>query len=124
MAIKMKVNTNKDSKCNECGVAWKNTKEMWDVYFIDKKYTICFDCMEILFHKSLTATCNYNGKIKSQEDQKRMARSNAIKNPVVEKEPEYKPSCFGMFQKKKACKECEYLSECKVIWEDSQWEEV
>ena len=124
MAIKMKVNTNKNSRCQECNILWQNTKEMWDIFFIDTKYTICYDCMEVLFHKALTATCNYNKKLKSQEDQKRIARNDVIKNPFLQKEVEEKPSCYGMFKKKQSCKECKFLGECKTIWEDSQWEAV
>lgn len=123
MAIKMKVENNKNSVCQNCNTPWKYTKEMYGIFMVDTKFTICYDCVDELFHKCLKATCLYNGKLKSQEDQKRIMGYEAYKNKTMITEEEEKPGCFGMFKKKKQCKECKYLSECKVIWENSQWDE-
>jgi len=124
MAIKMKIETKKDCVCQNCNTPWKYTKEMYTILLIDTKFTLCYDCMDEIFHKTLKAQCLYAEKLKKPEDQKRITAAMQYKNKGMKfVEPEERPGCYGMFKKRKECKKCEYLSECKTIWEDSQWEE-
>ena len=80
MAIKMRVNQNKNSQCGECSCSWKDTEEMYDTVICGNMFTLCKDCMEVLFQKALRASCMYNGKVKSQEDIKRAMRARKRKN--------------------------------------------
>ena len=66
--MKMRVNTNKDSKCEFCGESWKNVEEMYDLKIGEEKSTMCRHCEQQLFLKLLTADCKYIGKIKDKED--------------------------------------------------------
>lgn len=66
--IKMRVNADKGSICNECGTKYKDTLEMYDLVLCGKQFTLCKECVETLFHKTLKADCKYNAKLKSQED--------------------------------------------------------
>lgn len=74
MAIKMRVNTNTSSYCNECGTWWKNTGEMYDLCIFGEIHQICRKCSETLFQKTLRASCAYNGKVKQKEDMARAER--------------------------------------------------
>ena len=76
--IKMRINYDSDSVCENCGRSYKNTKEMYDMMFCGNKYTICFECVDELFQKTLSATCKYNGKVKSKEDLARIERSKQV----------------------------------------------
>lgn len=78
-AIKMRVNANKNSTCSSCGTKWKNTKEMYDVMICDTLFTLCYDCVDEIFHKTLVASCKYNHKIKSQEDMQRITNYETVK---------------------------------------------
>ena len=79
MAIKMRINQNKKTRCDECNTSYKNTPEMYDIILCDEKFSLCFDCMDILFHKTLKAGVIYNGKVKRKEDQERIKRYNVLK---------------------------------------------
>lgn len=70
--VKMRVNTEKKSECNGCGIKWSNTKEMYDMMICGNLFTLCFDCVDKIFHKTLLANCKYNAKIKSKEDEQRI----------------------------------------------------
>lgn len=71
MAIKMRVNNTKDSECNECGCPYSNAAEMYDLILCDVQFTLCKECSDTLFTKTLKASCMYNAKIKHPEDLKR-----------------------------------------------------
>ena len=75
--IKMRVNTSKSSICNECGTKYKDTLEMYDLVLCGQQFTLCKDCVEVLFHKTLKADCMYNAKLKSQEELKKAAKIKA-----------------------------------------------
>lgn len=77
--IKMRVNTQATSVCKECKVLYKNTPEMYDLMICDVKFTLCKNCVDVLFQKTLKASCLYNGKVKSSEDMRRIRRSKALK---------------------------------------------
>lgn len=125
MPIKMRVNSNKESRCQECNVLWKNTPEMYDMLIVDTKFTLCKTCLDDLFRKTLKISCMYNGKLKSQEDLRRIYNSRKILNPEKEvKVEEVRPNCYGDFVKKKKCKECKYLTECRDLFDEKQWEDV
>ena len=81
MAIKMRVNREQESVCFNCGTKWKNTSEMYDLCIGYKKERIlplCRKCVDELFHKTLKASCKYNARVKSQEDQIRIRREKQI----------------------------------------------
>ena len=77
--IKMRVNNQASSVCGECKVSYKYTPEMYDLMICGVKHTLCKDCVDTLFQKTLKATCLYNGKLKSQEDMKRIRRNKEMK---------------------------------------------
>lgn len=77
--IKMRVNNQKDSVCEECRTPYKNTPEMYDLMICSTKYTLCKRCVDTLFQKTLKASCMYNGKLKSAEDMKRIRRDKALR---------------------------------------------
>lgn len=77
--IKMRVNTNTNSACDECGTKYNDTLEMYDLVLCGTQYTLCKDCVEVLFRKTLRADCMYNAKLKRPEDLKRIRRSKKSK---------------------------------------------
>lgn len=80
MAIRMRVNNVKDSECNECGCLYKNVAEMYDLILCDVQFTLCKECIEMLFNKTLKASCMYNAKVKRPEDLKRAERARMRKD--------------------------------------------
>jgi len=70
--IRMRINKDDDAKCKVCGATRKNSLELFDIALADKNVmtiiTICDLCNEVLFNKTLRATCVVNGKAKSQTD--------------------------------------------------------
>lgn len=76
MAIKMRVNNDKECVCEECSCPYKNTAEMYDIMVCNVQFTLCKNCIEKLFQKTLKASCMYNGKVKRPEDLKRAERAN------------------------------------------------
>lgn len=66
--IKMKVNLDKDSICEECGRDWMHTAEMYTVQVFGEKHDMCRNCSDALFRKTLKAACMYNEKVKGKED--------------------------------------------------------
>ena len=77
--IKMRINQNEESICEECGVHWNYTSCMYDIMLIDTKHTICSICADTLFSKLLKAQCMQNAKIKNQQDLKRINNENVRK---------------------------------------------
>ena len=77
--VKMRVNTEKNSACEGCGIKWSNTREMYDMMICGTKFTLCFDCVDKIFHKTLSANCRYNHKTKSQEDLQRIQNYKTVK---------------------------------------------
>ena len=80
--IKMRVNNQVDSRCDDCKTVYKNTPEMYDLMISDVKFTLCKDCIDTLFQKTLKADCLYNSRLKSSEDMKRIHRSKELKGEV------------------------------------------
>lgn len=70
--IKMKINKNKKSICENCGEKWKDVPEMYDIMIFNEIHTICKLCNQELFTKILKADCLYNSKLKSNEDMTRI----------------------------------------------------
>lgn len=77
--IKMRVNNQVSSHCEECKTSYKYTPEMYDLMICNTKFTLCKDCVDTLFQKTLKASCLYNGRLKSPEDMKRIYRSKELK---------------------------------------------
>lgn len=71
--IKMKVNLDKNSVCDECGRDWMHTAEMYTILLFGEKRNICRTCCDSVFRKTLSASCMYNGKVKGKEDKVRAA---------------------------------------------------
>ena len=83
MAIKMRINNDKDSRCNNCNTEWENTAEMYDVHICKTTFTLCRKCTELLFHKTLRASVLYNAKIKTKQDQKRISNEYNLNHSYV-----------------------------------------
>ena len=65
-AIKIRVNTKQNDVCTGCGKSSKNEKkEFYDMMIGKKLIHLCFDCMDMMFTKTLKATVQYQGKLKS-----------------------------------------------------------
>jgi hypothetical protein len=71
MAIRMKVEKSKKSRCCECGTDWKDTREMYTILLGGNKTTVCATCFNDLFRKYLHMETTYNARLKSGEDLKR-----------------------------------------------------
>ena len=76
--IKMRVNKDKESKCDDCGVVWSHTPEMYDLNICDTTFTLCSKCVETLFQKTLRASVKYNGRMKTKEDMERAKNSRSF----------------------------------------------
>ena len=83
MAIKMRINNDKYSKCSECSTKWDDTAEMYDIHLCNNTFTLCRKCSEVLFHKTLRASVLYNSKTKSKSDQKRIINEYNLHNNNV-----------------------------------------
>lgn len=65
-AIKIRVNTKQNDTCTGCGKSSKDEhKEFYDMLVGKTMIHLCFDCMEMMFRKTLKAQVNYQGKLKS-----------------------------------------------------------
>ena len=67
--IKMRVSKN-DCCCSSCNAKRKESLEMFDVCIGNVILTLCDECNDELFIKTLKASCIVNGKLKSAEDMK------------------------------------------------------
>lgn len=74
MAIKMRVDTNAESICDNCGCEFRNTSEMYDMQITDRRFTLCKKCVDLIFQKTLKASVNYSGKVKTSDDLQRQKR--------------------------------------------------
>jgi len=74
--IKMRVNNDKQAVCEQCGKKYMEVKEMYDIKIFGDLNTICWNCVDDLFHKTLSAQCKYNARLKSNEDMERIRRSD------------------------------------------------
>ena len=68
MAIRMRKNKSLDVVCCECGLPRKKVLDMFDVCIGGNIITICDECNESLFFKTLRAECYKNGRVKTQQD--------------------------------------------------------
>lgn len=79
LAIQMRVNKNKESKCTLCNTPYMRTPEMYDLRLSNNRknviFVLCKKCVDELFQKTLKANCLYNGKLKTKEDMKRIMLS-------------------------------------------------
>lgn len=65
-AIKIRVNNKQNDICTGCGKSSTNEKkEFYDMMIGNYLVHLCFDCMEMMFRKTLKAQVNYQGKLKS-----------------------------------------------------------
>ena len=65
-AIKIRVNNKQNDICTGCGKSSeKEKKEFYDMMIGNDLIHLCFDCMEMMFKKTLKAQVNYNGKLKN-----------------------------------------------------------
>lgn len=65
--IKMRVSKN-DCSCSSCGAKRKQSLEMFDICIGNMIFTLCDECSDELFRKTLKANCMVQGKVKSKED--------------------------------------------------------
>ena len=81
MAIRMRINKDGNAKCKVCGNGRDKSLELFDIAFTDKNIiTICDLCNEVLFNKTLRATCGVNHKVKSQADMAIIRNRSAAKS--------------------------------------------
>ena len=66
--IRMRINKHSDSVCETCGEGSSQVLEMFDLMIGSTIHTICDRCADQIFHKTLSATCGINAKVKSQHD--------------------------------------------------------
>lgn len=123
MAIKMRVNENTLSICEECKTKYHNVEVMYDLFIVDTKFTLCHDCCDKVFRKILKAQCLWNGKIKDKQDMERINRVRMRKTPRPTVEKKEEPNCYGTFLKQQKCKKCEFNKDCKEVWQNSGWED-
>ena len=65
-AIKIRVNTKQKDICTVCGKSSKDEKkEFYDMMIGNDLIHLCFDCIEMMFRKTLKAQVNYQGKLKN-----------------------------------------------------------
>lgn len=69
--IKMRVsNPKNDWHCDSCNAKGKESLGMFDICIGDTIFTLCDECNDELFRKTLKASCIVNGKLKSADDMK------------------------------------------------------
>lgn len=68
MAIRMRNNKETDSTCCECGLSRDKVLDMFDLCIGGNILTICDECNNALFYKTLRAECNKNARVKSNHD--------------------------------------------------------
>lgn len=66
--IKMRVNKHDDAICKTCLSKKNESLEMYDLNFAGTIITICDQCNNVLFSKSLKASCRLDNKLKSSSD--------------------------------------------------------
>lgn len=65
-AIKIRVNNKQKDICTSCGKSSKDErKEFYDMMIGNDLIHLCFDCIEMMFRKTLKAQVNYQGKLKN-----------------------------------------------------------
>ena len=65
-AIKIRVNTKQKDICTACGKSSKDErKEFYDMMIGNDLIHLCFDCIDMMFNKTLKAQVNYQSKLKS-----------------------------------------------------------
>lgn len=69
--IKMRICSDTESRCDECGKIWRNVSEMYEIKLFGKVWKLCRICSEELFRKTLKAECMHNAKVKTKEDKLR-----------------------------------------------------
>ena len=88
MAIRMRINNNKDSHCFNCNTTWINTPVMYDLSIgyehKQKILPVCKKCIDELFTKTLKASTMWDAKVKTKEDQERIRRSKQGNMPKGE----------------------------------------
>lgn len=69
MDIKMRTVRDPDAVCKICGATRRQSLEIFEIMFTEKaKLTLCDLCNDKLLYKTLKASCNVKGKLKSKED--------------------------------------------------------
>lgn len=65
----MKTNKDENAVCRVCGHTRKNSLDLFDIAFTDKHIiTICDECNDLLFSKTLKASCYVNHRLKNKKD--------------------------------------------------------
>lgn len=89
MPIRMRVNKDKETRCKLCDTPYMHTPEMYDLQLANKNksviFTLCKECVDELFNKTLKSNCMYNHRIKDKEDMKRIRLSKSKFTPKGEK---------------------------------------
>ena len=65
-SIKIRINYKSGIHCTACGkLSDKERKEFYDMMIGNDLIHLCFDCIEMMFRKTLKAQVNYQGKLKN-----------------------------------------------------------
>lgn len=63
----MRINKS-DCNCNSCNASSEESIEMFDIKIGNFQIVVCDNCMNVLFQKTLKATCIVNAKLKTKKD--------------------------------------------------------
>lgn len=64
--IKIRISYKSGVHCTACGkLSDKERKEFYDMMIGDKIIHLCYDCLDVMFRKTLKAQVNYQGKTKT-----------------------------------------------------------
>lgn len=63
-----KVKESEHKKCICCGKKQSETAQMYEINVGSITFPICRICNEELFHKTLSASCEFNSRMKSQKE--------------------------------------------------------
>lgn len=75
--IRMRINKHRDSVCETCGEGSSQVLEMFDLQIGGTIHTICDKCADQILHKTLSAACGINAKVKSQHDMAIIRKRNS-----------------------------------------------
>ena len=59
--------------CKGCGENFNHSLEMYDLMIGDVLITVCDECTDEVLRKCCSASCKYNGRLKSKEDLRKIS---------------------------------------------------
>lgn len=80
--IKARVNKKMDDYCRECGAKRDECLDLFDIKMLDKKITLCDNCIDDLFYKCLGCGQYTRHRVKSPKDMKIIRQRNSWKDKL------------------------------------------